>query len=190
MDNKKVVGYYNYTVILTYTGMLVAFYGILNAIGGNFLRSIICLMIAGLSDAFDGKIAATRDRDEYEKHFGIQIDSLCDLISFGALPAVFVYCITGGSRPVSAIGGIYLLCALIRLGFYNVNEYERQKNTDERRSVYTGVPVTVVAGLLPLTFLLYNKISGIGETVFPIVLIVLAIGFVSGIKIKKPSCLL
>lgn len=190
MDNKKLVGFYNYTVILTYMGMIVAFYGILNALCGNYLYSIFCLMAAGVCDAFDGKIAATRDRNEYEKHFGIQIDSLCDLISFGAHPAIFVYCITGGKPYVAVIACLYLLCALIRLGFYNVHEFERQKTTEERRHIYLGVPVTVVAGLLPLIYMIYSLSAGIKDMIFPIILLVLAIGFISGIEIKKPKFLL
>ena len=53
-------------------------------------------MIAGLCDMFDGKIASTMERTRQEKRFGVQIDSLSDLICFGVLPALIVY--SGGGR--------------------------------------------------------------------------------------------
>ena len=77
---KKVLGYYDYTVILTYCGMLFAFCGILSAIEYRFVDSLICLMLAGVCDLFDGTVASTKDRTDSEKRFGIQIDSLSDLL--------------------------------------------------------------------------------------------------------------
>ena len=73
--------YYNYTVILTYGGMLIAFYGILSAINQEFWNSIFCLMLAGICDMFDGTVAATKERTASEKRFGIQIDSLSEFCS-------------------------------------------------------------------------------------------------------------
>ena len=92
---KKLLGYYDYTVVLTYCGMLFAFCGILMSIGEHYLDAIICLLLAGVCDMFDGAVAATKERDERAKRFGIQIDSLSDLISFGVLPALFVYMLSG-----------------------------------------------------------------------------------------------
>ena len=53
--------------------------------------ALLCLMFAGFCDMFDGKIASTMKRTKQEKRFGIQIDSLSDLICFGALPALIVF---------------------------------------------------------------------------------------------------
>lgn len=52
---KKLLGYYDYTVVLTYCGMLSAFCGILQAIGQNYWNAVFCLMLAGVCDMFDGK---------------------------------------------------------------------------------------------------------------------------------------
>ena len=97
------LGFYNYTVILTYLGMLTGFSGITCLITGNKKGALTCLLIAGLCDMFDGKIASTMIRTKQEKHFGIQIDSLSDLICFGVLPALIVYTSdTGAACFVSA----------------------------------------------------------------------------------------
>ena len=82
------LGFYNYTVILTYLGMLFGFYGIGSAMDGDVSRALLCLMAAGFCDMFDGKVASTMERTTQQKQFGIQIDSLADLICFGVLPGV------------------------------------------------------------------------------------------------------
>ena len=64
------IGYYNYTVWLTYIGMLSSVLGIGFAIGGNITASVICLMFSGFCDMFDGAVASTKERDIDEKRFG------------------------------------------------------------------------------------------------------------------------
>ena len=83
------IGFYNYTVILTYISLLSSVFGMTQAIHGHFKTAIFCLALSGLCDMFDGKIARTKkDRTDDEKSFGIQIDSLCDVVCFGAFPAL------------------------------------------------------------------------------------------------------
>ena len=60
--NSLLIGYYNYTVILTYIGMLVGFAGILFATKNNINYALLCLVISGFCDMFDGAIASTRKR--------------------------------------------------------------------------------------------------------------------------------
>ncbi|MEA4814126.1 MAG: CDP-alcohol phosphatidyltransferase family protein [Oscillospiraceae bacterium] len=109
------LGFYNYTVILTYVGMLASFLGIMFAIDGSILQALLCLMISGFCDMFDGRVASTMKRTRNEKNFGIQIDSLSDLICLGVLPAVIVHTLSPRNIIVSCICGLYLLCALILL---------------------------------------------------------------------------
>lgn len=187
MENKRVIGFYDYTVVLTYLGMVIAFDGIIQAIHGNFGIAIICLMFAGVCDMFDGAVASTKDRNCYEKHFGIQIDSMCDLISFGVLPAIIVYMITGEKIAVGVLSCAYTLCGLIRLAYFNVQEFERQQQTEEKRETYLGVPITTSAILMPMVYLLYSELGCVGTVIFPIALMVLGIGFIAGKEIKKPG---
>lgn len=82
------IGVYDYTVIATYLSLLLGLGGLYSAAQNEPLDAMLCLMLAGLLDAFDGRIARTKkDRTEQEKRFGIQIDSLNDLVCFGVLPA-------------------------------------------------------------------------------------------------------
>jgi len=167
--------------------MLFAFVGITKVINNAYSEAIICLMFAGICDMFDGAVASTKKRNCYEKHFGIQIDSLCDLISFGLLPALFVYMIAEKNALVGGLVGIYTLCGLIRLAYFNVQEFERQKTTSGRREVYLGVPITSSAIVIPLGYLLYSRVDLIGTWIFPLMIILLGGGFIAGIEIRKPN---
>ena len=187
MEKKKVIGFYDYTVILTYIGLILAIAGIIKAIHGQFAFSLLCLMGAGICDMFDGAVASTKERNQYEKHFGIQIDSLCDLVSFGVLPSVFVYMISGEKIVIGIIACFYVLCGLIRLAYFNVQEFERQQRTNEKREVYFGVPITTSAIIIPLCYILYVKLNCIGAIIFPCIMFLLGVGFIAGVEIRKPK---
>ncbi len=188
------IGYYNYTVILTYMSLVSSVLGIFFSMGIGGLGvhpeyAIICLMVSGLCDMFDGKVARTKkNRTESEKQFGIQIDSLCDAICFGVLPAVIGYSIGMKTWLDMPILVMFPLCAVIRLAYFNVAEEERQKQTSDVRKVYEGLPVTSVALILPL---IYSFHKDIGKEWFPDVygaaLFIIALAFITRFKVKKPS---
>ena len=84
------IGFYDYTVVLTYLSLLSAGAGIVISLsgGGHPYIGCFCLLFCGLCDAFDGKVARTKQgRTRIEQNFGIQIDSLSDIVAFGVLPA-------------------------------------------------------------------------------------------------------
>lgn len=92
---------------------------------------------------FDGKVARTKkNRTEVEKKFGIQIDSLSDIVCFGVGPAVICYCM--GMKGVTGILILlfYVTAGLIRLAWFNVSEEIRQNETEEKRKCYQGLPIT------------------------------------------------
>lgn len=184
---KKLLGYYDYTVIFTYCGMLFGYYGILQTIRQNYGHALFCLMVAGICDMFDGTVAATKTRTDSEKRFGIQIDSLSDLISFGILPGMFVYTIFNKNALVGLITSLFALCALIRLAYFNVMEEDRQKQTAEKRKEYSGIPVTVIAIILPVVYLLYDYKLLQSKSCFLLLLFLMGIGFLLPVKIKKPG---
>ena len=86
------LGFYDYTVILTYISFASAVSGIFLASAAYLRMAVFCLALSGLCDMFDGKVARTKkNRTDDEKSFGIQIDSLCDMVCFGVLPIVICY---------------------------------------------------------------------------------------------------
>lgn len=185
---EKLNGYYNYTVILTYLGMLSGFAGIALVMDGHFRYAILCLMIAGFCDMFDGAVAATRERTDSEKRFGIQIDSLSDLICFGVLPGLITYTISGKTWPGFAVGSLYALCALIRLAYFNVLEEDRQSQEEGRRTSYQGMPVTTSAVLLPIIFMISRWLP-FGRYLLLAAVALMALAFISPFKVRKPHLL-
>ena len=180
------LGIYNYTVILTYMGLLSGFGGIVCAADGSVRGALLCLMVSGVCDMFDGKIASTMPRTKKEKRFGVQIDSLSDLICFGALPALLTYKAAGGGLMVIP-AALYVLCALNRLAWFNVDEEERQGREDGRRKVYCGLPVTFAALIFPLYFALGTKYQWNFRTLGAALLLVTAAAFLTPFRLKKPS---
>ena len=155
----------------------------------HMVFALIVFAAASITDWFDGKIARSmKNRTEHEKVFGIQIDSLCDLVCFGVFPAVIGYHYNS-VYPLRLIASIMIvLGAVIRLGYFNVMEEERQRNTTENRKEYQGLPVTTVAMILPLLFMGQHNIP---RNIFPFVfhgfMILISILFVLKINVKKLS---
>ena len=120
------IGVYNYTVVLTYLSFVSALTGIYFSINGNTFIGIICLMISGLCDMFDGTVARMKkDRTDEEKKFGIELDSLSDLVAFGLLPSAIGVGLGIEKTWFSFVLFLFPLCALIRLAYFNVTETER-----------------------------------------------------------------
>lgn len=186
---RKPLGYYNYTVVLTYIGMLIGFLGISCTLGGKISTALICLMLAGVCDMFDGTVAATMQRTDDERCFGIQIDSLSDLICFGLLPAIIVLKINENSEIAFPICGLYVLCALIRLAYFNVDEQNRQKQSTECRKYYSGLPVTTIAVILPLFLTLAGYLPVKKKIVGTITILIVAILFITPFRLKKPKAI-
>lgn len=185
-EKYKLNGYYNYTVILTYMGMLAGFTGILFVMDGRYQQAFLSLMIAGICDMFDGTVAATKQRTVNEKRFGIQIDSLSDLICFGVLPAMATYSICEKSVWALVASGLYVLCALIRLAYFNVMEEERQTREEGSRTCYQGLPVTVAALSFPIFYMIGNGIFHGTTWIMPAVLVTMALAFILPFEVKKP----
>ena len=207
------IGFYDYTVVLTYLSMLSATSGImlcLNDIGHPYL-GMFFLMFCGLCDAFDGKVArTTKNRTEQMKQFGIQIDSLSDLVAFGVLPACIGIAMLRSSIEFSIfpdfkflhladksavikviltlIAIFYTLAAMIRLAFFNVLEEERQKTEGGGvNKTYIGLPVTSAALVFPTILLIHIFCSADLTLLYFIFLAIVGFLFVSNIQIKKPT---
>lgn len=179
------IGYFNYSVILTYVGLILGVSGIAAAFIGNITFAIICLLLCGFCDMFDGTIARRCKRTEEEKCYGMQIDSLSDLVCFGVFPAMlgYVFGPANAFTPVCMV--LYILAALIRLAYFNVQEIMRSE-ADGKRTHYTGLPVTSAAIIMPL-IALTGAIGFSGWMyVYPIGMLLVSAAFVSRAKIKKP----
>lgn len=204
------LGIYDYTVILTYLSLLSASAGILVSLsgGGHPFLGVFFLLFCGFCDAFDGKVARTKkNRSHREVNFGIQIDSLSDLVAFGVLPA----CIGAAMMRVSpllthfshthlqpgfrslltalfsAVLILYVLAAMIRLAYFNVTEEERQEEEGGVRKFYTGLPVTSASLIFP-TILLLQYILPVDVTpLYIVTALITGCAFLGKFEIRKPG---
>ncbi len=206
------IGFYDYTVILTYLSMISATTGImlcLNDIGHPYL-GMFFLMFCGLCDAFDGKIARTKkNRTEQMKKFGVQIDSLSDLAAFGILPACIGIAMLRSSIDfynfpdikflhladkstiikivLTGVAVLYALAALIRLAYFNVLEEERSKTEKGENKIFIGLPVTTAALIFPTILLIHIFCNANLTILYFIFLAIVGYLFISRIQVKKPT---
>ena len=181
----RFIGFYDYTVILTYMSLISAVVGITFSHQGRFDAAVLCLFLCGFCDTFDGTVARTKkNRTDDEKAFGIQIDC----VSFGVFPAILCYCMGMNTVLGTVIVCAFSLCAVIRLGFFNVLEAKRQQVEEGCNKYYRGLPVTSIAALLPFTYLVGELLP---DSVFVLILHVLmaltTFLFVLDFRMKKPD---
>lgn len=182
------IGFYDYTVVLTYLSLFSALFGMYLASCGHIHMAIFCLAMSGLLDTFDGKVARTKkNRTEDEKNFGIQIDSLCDIVCFGVLPVIICFHSGMTSIPERLILAFYCLGGLIRLAYFNVMEQKRQQETSENRKYYQGLPITSIAVILPVTYVCSAFLQTSFEIVLSVVMLVTGFLFVKRFNFRKPT---
>ena len=183
----KFIGFYNYTVILTYLGLASGLIGMKLAFDGRLGMAICCLVFSGICDMFDGVVARSKkNRTVDQKNFGIQLDSLCDVICFGVFPAIFLYFIGVDSVFGIAILVFYVLCAVIRLAFFNVLEIKRQSKEGGCAKGYRGLPVTSAAMIFPFFYLIDMLLpTRIMTVVYYVVAALTAVLFITDFHVPK-----
>lgn len=177
---KLFLGYYNKSVILTYIGAVSAVVGMSLCFSGIFRYAVLCLIICGVADLFDGMIARRCKRTDDEKSFGIQIDSLTDMVSFALFPVVISLSLGNREWYHIAVYSFYVIAAITRLGFFNVSS-----SIETETKFYLGLPVTF-ASLIIVSAYIIGKIFSLGNIILPLCLFVTAILFIIRIKIAKP----
>lgn len=202
------IGYYDYTVWLTYISLISAGIGIFSALNGSghpFI-GMFFLLLSGLCDAFDGKVARMKkNRTDMQKEYGVQIDSLADLVAFGVLPASIgvsvlrIYEEFHGydlkslnvrlvNLALYTILVFYVLAALIRLAYFNVLETERKKRGETGANKdYKGLPVTSAAVVFPTVLLIQYLTPMDFSLVYFAFVLIAGILFISPFRVKKPG---
>ncbi len=149
-------GIYILPNLITLSSMFAGFYSIVASFNSDYERAAWAIMIAAVFDALDGWVArmthtATR--------FGIEIDSLADVISFGVAPGVLVYTWTLQSfGRIGWLGSFFLVaCGALRLARFNV-----QMGSTEKKH-FTGLPIPASALVIATTVLAYQEIIEILE---------------------------
>ena len=183
------VGYWGYTVYLTYMSLISAVLGVgFAVVDNNYFAGAVCLLVSGFLDLFDGKVARTKkNRTDREKKFGMQIDSLADLVAFGVLPAAIGWAIGVNHWWQWLILALFVLCGMVRLAYFNVLEEERQAVETGANTGFIGLPITTSALIFPLIVIFAEDFGEWFQLVYLICLSIVGLLFVIKIHIKKPK---
>lgn len=167
ITSKRILGFWHYGIILTYVSLTLSVCGIClsTARVPRPDMGVLLLLLAGLCDGFDGTIAKTRKHRTLDDiSFGVQIDSLCDLVAFGIAP-VMIGVGMGYTRWYYVIVySFFVLCGLVRLAYFNVKEINKVMGVADTQSPafkpgYTGMPITSIAISLPVFYLAATMLS-------------------------------
>ncbi len=181
------IGKWNKSVIVTYLGMLLAVAAIVLIISDKIIYAMMCFMAAGICDMFDGTIARMCKRTEEEKNFGIQLDSLADVIDFIAVPIVLVIKVCGIHWYSVAACALYSVFGVARLAYFNVCQ-EENEDKDSPIKYYTGLPVTYAALIFSVSYLavLWFDMEVTGYILCGVMAIA-AVLYILKIKVIKPG---
>jgi CDP-diacylglycerol--serine O-phosphatidyltransferase len=167
--------------LFTSGSLFCGFYAIIASFNGKYLIAAVAIMIAIVFDGIDGKVARlTRTTSR----FGVEYDSLSDLVAFGVAPAILVF--SWALYPFEKWGWLaaflYVACGALRLARFNV-----QFDTIEPRH-FRGLPVPAAASLIATTILLFYRlgIEGMGVNLC-ILFLIFPLSFLMVSNIRYPS---
>jgi CDP-diacylglycerol--serine O-phosphatidyltransferase len=159
-------GVYVLPNLITTAGLFCGFYSIIASLRGDFLIAAIAIMAANVFDVLDGRLARLTHTTS---RFGIEYDSLCDLVAFGVAPGILVYC--WALAPWGTFGwlaaSLYVTCGALRLARFNV-----QLDNVEKRH-FIGLPIPAAAEVVASTVILYYFFGGEGATYRHLIVLVM-----------------
>jgi len=151
--------------LFTTASLLSGFYAIISAINGEFFHAAVAILVAGIFDALDGRIARLTKTTSI---FGMEYDSLSDLVSFGVAPALLAY--LWALEPYGRYGWLaaflYVATTTLRLARFNSLALEKSPKD------FVGLPCPAAAGMIATT-VLFSRYLGATETVKHISILIL-----------------
>jgi len=144
MSTVRHKGLYILPNLFTTGSLLAAFLGMLWAVDSRFGVAAVAILVSTLLDGLDGKVARmTKAGSE----FGIQMDSLADLVAFGVSPALLIYLwqTQHFGRVGIACSFLFLACGALRLARFNVHTL---RGTEQNKKSFVGLPTPAAACML------------------------------------------
>ena len=152
--------------LFTASSIFVGVISIAEASKGNFVLASWLILLALIFDGLDGRVARMTNTTS---QFGVEFDSLADIISFGIAPAMILYFFTGHEfgRFGILVSALYVIFGAIRLARFNISTAKTDPN------VFIGLPIPTAAIFISMWILLFHKYS---LENYSIVLLFLALG--------------
>jgi CDP-diacylglycerol--serine O-phosphatidyltransferase len=163
--------------LLTTCNLIAGFYCLISTYHGRFEHAAFAIVAAGVFDVLDGRVARAMGGGS---RFGVEYDSLADLISFGLAPAFLIYgwALEGFGRVGWVAACLYVICVALRLARYNVH----QEDPATKAVFFTGLPSPGGGGMICSLVLFeskYNLIGGYMPTVALVLVFLLSFLLVS-----------
>jgi len=172
-------GVYILPNLFTSAGLFSGFYSIIATLNEQYWLAAVMILVAQLCDVLDGRVARlTRSTSS----FGIQYDSLADLVAFGVAPGILVYqwALRPWGRWGWLAGSLYVTCGALRLARFNV-----QIASAEKRH-FIGLPIPAAADVIAATVLLYYWwFGGDGGVLRKDLMMLLVIYAVAGLMVSE-----
>ena len=148
-------GIYILPNLFTTASLFAGFMGLLWAVQGRYELCASAILVSCLCDGLDGKVARLT---KASSEFGIQLDSLVDLVAFGITPATMVYLwqIQHLGRIGLVVSFLYLTCGAMRLARFNV---QAMHSAGGGKKFFTGLPIPAAACVLATLVLFVSRFS-------------------------------
>ena len=146
--------------LLTTCNLIAGFYCLIATYHGRFEHAAFAIVAAGVFDLLDGRVARALGGGS---KFGVEYDSLADLISFGLAPAFLMYswALEGYGRVGWVVACLYVICVALRLARYNVH----QEDPGVKSALFTGMPSPGGGGMICSLVLFESRYGLIGPYV-------------------------
>jgi len=160
-------GLYLLPSLFTSANLVMGFISVLFSINGHFAAAAWSIMISIIMDALDGRVARWT---KSTSSFGIEYDSLSDLVSFGIAPSILMYqmVLFNMSKPGVTIAVFYVVAGALRLARFNIKAHEGVVSTH-----FIGLPIPAAAGILAsfaLSYELFENGSIIPVKTIPLIM--------------------
>lgn len=148
-------GVYILPNLVTTGGLFAGFYGIVATMDGNYKLAAWFILVSAVFDVLDGKVARLTGTTS---KFGMEYDSLADLVAFGVAPGLLMYswALTSFGKFGWLAAFLYVVCGALRLARFNV-----QAHTVESKR-FIGLPIPAAAGMVAACVLLFFYLGGAG----------------------------
>jgi CDP-diacylglycerol--serine O-phosphatidyltransferase len=177
-EKQPIKGVYLLPNTLTLCGMFCGFFSIMSAINGNFIHAAWAIILANIFDGLDGWIARLTNTST---RFGVELDSLSDLVAFGVAPAIMIYKWALGpfGRLGWAAAFLFIACGALRLARFNV------QTGATGSKAFKGMPIpgaaTIISSVV-IFFYVYWEGKPDKNMMFPALTIALALLMVSTLR--------
>ncbi|AEF94196.1 CDP-diacylglycerol/serine O-phosphatidyltransferase [Desulfotomaculum nigrificans CO-1-SRB] len=161
--------------LFTLGNLVFGVFALVLALGEQYNRGALMILMAGVMDFLDGKVAR---KLQVSSDFGKELDSLADLVSFGVAPAILAYALNLSDLGYMGLGIslAFVMCGALRLARFNVTTFSGS---------FMGVPITAAGAIVAILVLITNNQLPLPVLALPLVMLLLSGLMVSKLKVPK-----